>query len=300
VIAAAVDVLLAAQNPDGGWGWTKGRRSTTECSSLALLALKSFSDDIKTGAIRKGLDWLCKNQNSNGSWPLNDNVKDGSWTTALAILALDAWPEHEAAITKGGRWALMQYGNKPGLLANVMLALSFRKKPVMLNEDLVGWPWMTGTFSWVEPTSYFLIALKRIRRHLLGTNVDERIAQGESMIYDRMCVGGGWNYGNSVVYGEKLWPYADTTAIALIALQNHSEAQANRLSFAALQNGVNTVASGLALSWAVLCYDVYGRDSAELRKRLNSDFETTAYLGENKSLALYVLALTGGAKYLRT
>jgi hypothetical protein len=158
---------------------------------------------------------------------------------------------------------------------------------------------MTGTFGWVEPTSYFLIALKRMRRHLLGTNVDERIAQGESMIYDRMCIGGGWNYGNSVVYGEKLWPYADTTAIALIALQNHSEAQANRLSFAALQKDVNTVASGLALSWAVLCYDVYGRDSAELRMRLNSDFETTAYLGENKSLALYVLALTGGAKYLR-
>lgn len=299
MIDAAVDLLLAAQNPDGGWGWTKGRHSTTECSSLVLLALKSFSHDKQTAAIRKGLDWLRQRQNGDGSWPVNDDLKDGSWATSLVMVTLDAWPEHEAAVAKACTWALMQYGNKPGLLANVLLALSSRKKPVLLNEDLVGWPWMSGTFSWVEPTSYFLIALKRLRRYLLGTNVDERIRQGESMIYDRMCVGGGWNYGNSVVYGQKLWAYADITAIALIALQNHREAEANRLSFAALQTALKTVESGLALSWAVLCYDVYGRDSAELRKRLDSDFATTAYLGENKSLALYVLALTGGAKYLR-
>ena len=299
MIAAAVELLLAAQNPDGGWGWSKGRHSTTECSSLALLALASFSQNKQTVPIREGLDWLSKRQNSDGSWPLNDSLKDGSWATALAMLALDAWPEHEEAITKAGRWALMQYGNKPGLLAKVLLTLSFKKKPVILNEDLVGWPWMTGTFSWVEPTSYFLIALKRMRRHLLGTNVDERIRQGESMIYDRMCVGGGWNYGNSVVYGEKLWPYADTTAIALIALQNHRDAEANQVSFAALRDAVKTVDSALALSWSVLCYDLYGRDSAELRKRLSSDFGTMAYLGENKSLALYVLALTDGAKHLR-
>jgi hypothetical protein len=217
----------------------------------------------------------------------------------MAMLGLGLWPEYEAAIVKAGRWVLGQYGNKPGLLANMLLMLSFKKKPVILNEDLIGWPWMTGTFSWVEPTSYFLIALKRMRRHLLGTNVDERINQGESMIYDRMCAGGGWNYGNSIVYGEKLWPYADTTAIALIALQNRRDVQENRLSFAALQNALKTVDSSLALSWSILCYDVYGPDSAELRKRLISGFETTAYLGENKSLALCVLALTNGARYLR-
>jgi hypothetical protein len=158
---------------------------------------------------------------------------------------------------------------------------------------------MAGTFSWVEPTSYFLIALKRIRRQLVGTNVDERIRQGESMIYDRMCDGGGWNYGNSVVYGEKLWPYADITAIALIALQNRHDAIENRVSFAALQNAVKTANSGLALSWSAICYEIYGHDSANLRKLLISGFETTGFLGETKSLALYILALTGGAKYFR-
>jgi hypothetical protein len=299
VIKAAVNLLVSAQNPDGGWGWTKGHNSTTECSSLALLALASLNDDKQTVTIRRGLNWLTKRQKVDGSWPLSDSLTVGSWATPMAMLALDVWPEYKTQIVRAGKWVLTQQGNKPGFLANLLLTLSFKKKPVILNEELIGWPWMAGTFSWVEPTSYFLIALKRIRRQLVGTNVDERIRQGESMIYDRMCDGGGWNYGNSVVYGEKLWPYADITAIALIALQNRHDAIENRVSFAALQNAVKTANSGLALSWSAICYEIYGHDSANLRKLLISGFETTGFLGETKSLALYILALTGGAKYFR-
>ena len=299
MIERAISLLVSAQNSDGGWGWTKGRNSSTECSSLALLALTSWNDDQRTTTIRRGLNWLVRRQNVDGSWPLNDSLMGGSWATAMAMLALDLWPEYEAEVIKAGKWALEQQGSKPGFLANLLLALSFKRNPVRLNEDLVGWPWMAGTFSWVEPTSYFLIALKRIRRHLAGTNVNERIKQGEAMIYDRMCDGGGWNYGNSAVYGEKLWLYADVTAIALIALQDRHGVAENRLSFAALQNALRTVTSGLALSWSAICYDIYGRDSGNLRTLLADGFETTAFLGETKSLALYILALTDGAKYFR-
>lgn len=299
MIKAAVNLLVSAQNPDGGWGWTRGQNSTTECSSLALLALASLNDDKQTLSIRRGLNWLTKRQNVDGSWPLNDLLTVGSWATPMAMLVFDLWPEYEPQVVRAGKWVLTQHGNKPGFLANLLLALSFKKKPVILNEELIGWPWMAETFSWVEPTSYFLIALKRIRRQLVGTNVDERIRQGESMIYDRMCDGGGWNYGNSMVYGEKLWPYADVTAIALIALQDRHGATENRISFDALQNAIKTVDSGLALSWSVICYEIYGNDSGNLRKRLISGFETTGFLGETKSIALYILALTGGAKYFR-
>jgi hypothetical protein len=299
VIKAAVKSLISAQNPDGGWGWTKGQISTTECSSLALLALASLNDDQQTITIRRGLNWLVKRQSVDGSWPLSDSLTVGSWATAMAILALDLWPEYETQVMRAGKWVLTQHGSKPGFLANLLLTLSLKKRPVRLNEDLIGWPWIAGTFSWVEPTSYFLIALKRIRRQLVGTNIDDRIKQGESMIYDRMCDGGGWNYGNSIVYGEKLWPYPDITAIALIALQNHHDAMENRVSFAALQNALKTVTSGLALSWSAICYDIYGHHSGNLWKLLDSGFETTGFLGETKSLALYILALTGGAKYFR-
>lgn len=299
MIQTAVNRLLAAQNSDGGWGWTKERDSSTECSSLALLALVALHNDSHAVAIRRGLNWLIQRQGGTGSWTFSDSVTSPSWATAIAMLALDPWPIYRPQVVKAGRWVLTQEGKKPSFFANLLLALSFQKKPVALNEDLIGWPWTAGTFSWVEPTSYFLLALKRIRPYLTGTNTDERIKQGESMIYDRMCSGGGWNYGNSIVYGEKLWPYADITAIALIALQNRRDAMENRVSFAALRKAVKEENSGLALSWSAICYEIYGEDPVHLRKLLMSGFKATGFLGETKSLALYILALAGGAKYFR-
>ena len=42
MIDAAIDLLLDAQNEDGGWGSVKGKRSNTESTSFALMALKSL------------------------------------------------------------------------------------------------------------------------------------------------------------------------------------------------------------------------------------------------------------------
>jgi hypothetical protein len=36
-----------------------------------------------------------------------------------------------------------------------------------------------------------------------------------------MCPGGGWNAGNSVVYGVALAPHIDATSIALAGLRFH-------------------------------------------------------------------------------
>src|SRR5205085_8929378 len=45
------------------------------------------------------------------------------------------------------------------------------------------------------------------------------VEDGERVLDERECVGGGWNYGNRTVYDEKLPPYVQTTAVALTALQ---------------------------------------------------------------------------------
>ncbi len=42
MINAAIDLLLDAQNEDGGWGAVKGKRSNTESTSFVLMALKSL------------------------------------------------------------------------------------------------------------------------------------------------------------------------------------------------------------------------------------------------------------------
>jgi hypothetical protein len=300
MLELAIDFLLKNQNADGGWGAVPGKGSNTESTSLSVLALKSASRDTLEKSLQGGIHWLATRQRADGSWPLNDRSKVPSWSTAMAILALGLWPEHQNRTIKAANWVLQQEGNRPGLLGKILFALSFKKKAALnLNLDLVGWPWVAGTFSWVEPTSYCLIALKKLRDKLAGTNVDERINQGDLMIYDRMCRGGGWNYGNNEVLEENLWPYPDITAIALIALQDHSANDANRESLRALESMLKEVHSGLALSWSVICLSLYGQDTSKWRNLLAQSFEKTRFLGETKSVALAALALSGGAKFFR-
>jgi hypothetical protein len=129
--------------------------------------------------------------------------------------------------------------------------------------------------------------------------VEERIQQGELMIYDRMCDNGGWNYGNSSVYGDRLWPYPDTTAVALIALQDHQERKENEVSLRALGEMAKNTDSGLALSWGAICLSVYGQEGAELKQRLVERFAKTKFLGETKAIALGILAMGNGARFFR-
>ena len=297
MLELAANLLLSNQNSDGGWGAVAGRRSNTEATALALLALRSAAAD--TAITDKAIGWLVTRQLADGSWPLNDSAKGPSWSTALAILALSGLAEERDRVVKAGNWVLEQAGGKPGLLARLMGFLKGQKKVVRLNQDLIGWPWTTDNFSWIEPTSYYLMALKKVHQQLPAEKVQERIVQAELMIYDRMCDDGGWNYGNSEVYGEKLWPYPDTTALALIATQDRRERQENQRSLRLLKDLALKADSGLALSWAAVCFTLYGQVDAALKNSLTERFAKTQFLGESKTVALAILAMGDGARHFR-
>ena len=65
---------------------------------------------------------------------------------------------------------------------------------------------VAGTVSWVIPTALAVIALERSRwLNLVSPNeLKRRVNLGHTMRLDRMCPGGGWNAGNSIVYGAAL------------------------------------------------------------------------------------------------
>jgi len=295
----AVKFLKRSQNSDGGWGAIATKQSNTESTALGLLALRSLDDSRENSVLEKAEQWLANTQNPDGSWSYGAGSKAPSWSTALAVMALSDSSVEAERLVRAGNWILAQEGSKPGILAKLILALSFQKKAVHLNDDLIGWSWTPGSFSWVEPTSYCVIALKKIKSRLSAKAVQERVDQAELMIYDRMCEGGGWNYGNAAVYGDPLWPYPDITALALIALQDHKERNDNRVSLKALSKMAETTDSGLALGWTTVCLSVYGEDISELRKRLDQKFARTKFLGETKPVALAILASEDGARLLR-
>ena len=299
MINAAIDLLLGAQNEDGGWGAVKGKRSNTESTSFALMALKSLENKLFDRQTTAGLKWLLQHQRDDGSWSLNDSSKQGSWTTPIAVLALLSFQDQREHALRAAKWILTQQGRKPGWLATLLVRLSLVKKMTELDPYLSGWSWTAGAFSWVEPTSYSLMALKKLKRSLAGTNCDERIRQGEMLIYDRMCENGGWNYGNSKVLGEALWPYPDVTAVALIALQDQTTSAVNQKSLRVLDATMRETASGTALGWGILCLTLYNQDVREWKEILEKSFEKTRFLDETKTVALALLALGNGASLFR-
>jgi hypothetical protein len=291
--------LIALQNADGGWGAAQGGRSNTEATSLALSALLAGAESPSSDRLLRGTLWLTARQNPDGGWRLNDVVTAGSWTTALAIIALHAFPEQRQRVNSAARWLLAQEGSKPGILARLILWATGKSGINRLNNDLVGWSWVPRSFSWVEPTSYALLALKKVKASLGGTNVAERIQQGEALIYDRMCAGGGWNYGNSNVLDYALWPYPDITALALIALQDRAGEKANQQSLQLLKKISAEANSGLACSWTAICLDIYGQPAVDWQSRIERRFREVDLLGETKTFALALIALSGKASPFR-
>lgn len=295
---AAVEYLSEAQNPGGGWGAQGRKRSNTEATAYALLALAS-RDASESKAVNGALNWLVSTQRPDGSWPLSAQFPDSSWTSAIAITALSYFESGRSQAIRGANWLMGQEGKGIGLLASLVHWLAPESAAVKLNPFIKGWSWTPETFSWVEPTAYSLIALKKLRPYLDKTKVKERIEEGEKLIYDRMCQGGGWNYGNSNVLGESLWPYPDITAVALIALQDYAKREENQMSLRALKKMLDETYSGLSLSWSILCHSLYGEDTTVLQQRLEKRYQETGFLGEIKSIALALLALGKGAEVFR-
>jgi len=283
--------LPGLQNADGGWGVLPEGPSATEPTALAAMALRDAEDPVAARSGARGLDWLEERQRSDGAWPASDQVPMGSWMTSLAVLALADSRRDRARAVKGAGWLLDQEGRPVSLVTRLFFFIFPRYNVIDLDLELKGWPWYENTFGWVEPTACALIALKKLRGQLPEPSARSRIEEGERLILDRVCEGGGWNYGNSRVYDEELWPYPDTTALALLALQDRPDLPTVRSSLDVLDRLVARNQSLLATSLAILCARVYGRPVEAYSRRIVERLETAPPWIDVRALALAALAL---------
>lgn len=291
--AAAIAVLASARSPAGGWGWTAGQAGNTECTALALLALQAHEAHTADSAeaMAHGQAWLHSRQHPDGSWPMADQVPDSSWMSSLAVLALAGLDGTDGRALRGAEWLLGREGRGLTFLMRAWLRLFPREAAVDHDQNLVGWPWTPDTAAWVEPTAWSLLAVKRFLPLLPQRRATERIRQGELMLADRMCVGGGWNYGNRRVLGVALPPYPDTTALALLALHDVPSDSVTGASLDRLRDMLPTHRSTLVLALAALCLHLYGEDVSELRAELRDRVRPPASATDVRSLALALLAL---------
>lgn len=195
--------LLEAAAPGGGWGYRADQPAHLEPTCLALLALTA--DPVRNaGAIGRGWQAVQSNAQADGSYRLSRGRPQAAWTTGLVLFTqATAGTLNTATIER-----LLTLEGK------VLKADPEVADMIDIDVRLMGWPWAEDTFSWVEPTSWAVLALRAA-----GCGGHARVREGLRLLLDRAFASGGANYGNRTVLGRTTEPIPGPTAILLLALQ---------------------------------------------------------------------------------
>ena len=163
-----------------------------------------------------------------------------------------------------------------------------------MDPDKYGWPWVADSASWVIPTAFSIIAIKQFTVCNRAAASEKRIHLGVEMLLDRVCVDGGWNAGNSVVYGVALRPHVEATAIALLALLDEERTGVIQKSVSWLRQSADHVDSVSSLAWCILSLFVYQEPVGALKNRLAAIVGNGRNVRNNATLATALLALKCG------
>jgi hypothetical protein len=214
-----LEALRSNQNPDGGWAYFPGKRSWLEPTAYALLALHEEAD---SAAWQKGWRLLRSWQREDGAWQANGHIPEAHWSTALAVTLHCVHRVYDDSFRKGVAWLLASSGAESRLFVRL---LSLVGMPTTGHDpSFRGWPWRPQATAWIEPTAHTLVALKRAAPQVRDGELSRRIVLGEGMILRRRCSDGGWNYGSKAALGIDLPSYPETTALALLGLQENRDA----------------------------------------------------------------------------
>ncbi len=239
--------LLEHQNADGGWPYAPGKRSTLEPTALAFAALLGHAPAESARA--RARTWILDRQLPDGGFAARTGEVSPHWATPLAAIAL----------CRGGLDADVRERALTWLRTSSGRQIASDSATNDLDGSLRGWSWFPGTFSWVEPTAYAILAFKTE-----GWGTDPRVVEGEKLLFDRVCAHGGWNYGNRRVLGEELVPFDQVTAKVLLALQDRRDRaeltpSAESLFAVDLQDFQSTVTR----AWVFLARAAWGRTVGE-------------------------------------
>jgi hypothetical protein len=210
-----------------------------EPSVLAALGL--LATDTSKGEshdhVQRTARWLAGLQRKDGSVGLGVDQETPAWPTALALLLWRNLTGFESAKKRGERLLLKRRGE----------ALENSSRSVIGHDlSLVGWPWVEGTHSWLEPTVMAVLALGSAHeRH-------PRVREGLRVIRDRAIPSGGWNWGNSTVFEKPQRPQPDTTGLALLALRGTPRDRPVEDGLGYLRKRLPTIRATRSLCWGTL------------------------------------------------
>ncbi len=236
-----LDALAQQAHPDGGWGYAPGQPPQLEPICLGLLAL-SLDAARHAEAITRARQVLEQAARPDGSYRVPRGREEAIWPTSLVLFTKAALGDPADNVRQTAGYLLGLSGRVPdNPEAGEMHDIDMK---------LAGWPWAEKNFSWVEPTSWAVLALRA-----LGQETHPRVQEGIKMLLDRAMDTGGINYGNRKVLDKLTDPIPGPTALMLLALQGQSHPRLDAAVGYLLQQ-LNTDDLD-HLCWSRLALDLY-------------------------------------------
>jgi hypothetical protein len=261
--------LLELRGRASAWGYRRNGAPSAEPTALACLGLLASGDALSAqedlATARRSAGWLAMVQRPDGSVPVSRTIDTPGWATPYAILLWHALSGFEQSRRRGRGWLIQIEG----------LTLPRAAQPGSVighDSSSIGWPWVAGTHSWIEPTAMAIVALCRE-----GMVLHPRVEHGFELILDRSLAAGGWNYGNKAVFGHELRPQPGPTGLALLALAARSaESRQARAAIDYLRTVLPGLRAGVSLGWGVLGLRAFGACPIEAERWLAEAYEQCA------------------------
>lgn len=217
-----LSALIACQNPDGGWGLAEGYDSDILDTVIVLNALMK-EDRVDISIIQKGLAFIIRNQNSDGSWPYVKNGTGSVSLTAQASLLLNSCSlktvlsseELSLVLQRAGEYLVSQNLAEPARYAEETLAGTLLAYRAALNsvgsgslgavEDTI-FNTQLSDGSWYNDPYLTLLAMRALReKNNAVTAAIDRIELYKPVINDELEEAYSFNAYESViikVYGQ--------------------------------------------------------------------------------------------------
>lgn len=229
----------------------------------AALALELAGGPRFRALAEKAAALLAERQEADGRVPVIDGASTALWPTAPAAFA----------------WKVVGGFEKPLALAVDSLLHTFGEPAATMpgghDASLRGWCWIEGAHSWVEPTAMAMIALRAC-----GKADHQRVRDGIRLLLDRQLPHGGWNLGNTVVFGNELLPVPDSTGLALVALAGLVTRAEVETSLSRTAKDLEEVKTPLSLGWILFCRSAWGIPVVDARARVLECLDLESLLGE--------------------
>jgi uncharacterized protein (DUF362 family) len=204
-----LEKLASLAHPEGGWGYASDQPPHPEPTCLGILALNRMPEKFAS-TLESAQTALGKLAQPDGFYRRSGDREEAIWPNALILFVQTATGQSQSVIDKTANRLLAVKGQYP----------DDKQAEEIHDIDLKidGWPWANGNFSWVEPTAWACLALRKA-----GLADHPRVRSGQELLLDRAFDDGGINYGNRTVLGRRTEPIPGPTSLMLLALQGTSD-----------------------------------------------------------------------------